>query len=431
MRVSEDGGDPVPITTPPSGESHRRPSFLPDGRHFLYRASGSIYETSQIMLASLDSDRARPLLVADSQTIYSSGHLLFVRAGTLLAQRFDADSRDLSGVPFPLADQIVVDGVNGRAAFDATAGGMLTYRTGASGIESNTQLTWFDRSGKVVRTVDKPGRYNSLALSADGTRAAVSHTDGQNNTDLWIHEFARGTSTRLTSAANVDYMAAWSPDGKRIAWSSRRDGTFDLYQKRSDGTGSDEVLFKSNEQKYVSDWSPDDRFLLFAAGLPPRTHLFVLPLSGDNRQPWPYVSEFHESQGRFSPDGRFVAFASDATGRLEVYVRPFPTASEGNWKISQGGGAQPQWRRDGKELFFISADSKLMVVDTSTAPTFVPGIPRPLFAVPILGGGATFNNNRYGVSPDGQSFLINSVLAGANAPAPITVVLHWAAGIEK
>ena len=143
------------------------------------------------------------------------------------------------------------------------------------------------------------------------------------------------------------------------------------------------------------------------------------------------MSEFHESQGRFSPDGRFVAFSSDATGRLEVYVRPFPVASDGNWKISQDCGAQPQWRRDGKELFFISADSKMMTVDTSTVATFVAGIPRALFPAPILGGGAMFANNRYGVSPDGQRFLINSVLAGANAPAPITVVLHWTAGIEK
>jgi WD40 repeat protein len=242
-------------------------SFLPDGRHFLYRASGSIFETPQIMLASLNSDESKPLLRADSQAIYSRGHLLFVRRTTLMAQPFDVDSLTLGGVPFPVVDQIVMDAVNGLAAFDATAGGVLTYRTGPSTGDSNSQLTWFDRTGKPVSTVEKPGRYNSVALSSDGTRAAVSQADGQGNIDLWIHEFARGTSVRVTSAPDVDYMAAWSPDASRIAWSSRRDGVFNVYQRLSNGTGNDEVLLESNESKFVTDWSPDGHFLLFAAGI--------------------------------------------------------------------------------------------------------------------------------------------------------------------
>ena len=230
-------------------------------------------------------------------------------------------------------------------------------------------------------------------------------------------------------------MAVWSPDGSRIAFSSQRDGNSNLYLKVSSGAGAEDVLLKSSGQKSPYDWSPDGRFLLYgqlagATGF----DLLVLPLTGDDRRPRPYLAtESQESQARFSPDGRFVAYTSDETGKSEVYVRPFPDASSGMWQISTAGGNQPRWRRDGKELFYISADSKIMAVNVRTAPVFQQGDSKALFPTAIWGGAATVNVTRYDDSPDGQKFLINSVPADTSAPVvtPITVVLNWMTGLKR
>jgi serine/threonine protein kinase/Tol biopolymer transport system component len=417
MRVADTGGEPTPVTKLLQGEAaHRQPYFLSDGRHFLYRSFGA---TSRLMMGSLDSEQTVLPLAADSQAVYASGHLLFVREGTLMAQPFDAKALTLGGAAFSVAEQVASDRNNGIAAFDASENGVLTYRTGASA--GNMQLTWFDRTGKILGTIDQPGAYNSVTLSPDGARVASSRIDSTGNEDIWVDEFARGTSTRLTFDPAPDYMPVWSPDGTRIVWSSARDGRANLYQKASNGTGSDEALLKSSEGKVVNDWSFDGRFLLFMRD----TDLFVLPLGGCDRQMRPYVNtNVSETQGRFSPDGKFVAYTSNATGRPEIYVQTFPTAANGKWKVSQGGGTQPRWRRDGRELFYIAGDSQLMAVSASTSPSFVAGTPKALFAAPVFGAGATTVVARYDVASDGQRFLINATMAD-NATAPITVVLNW------
>jgi Tol biopolymer transport system component len=232
----------------------------------------------------------------------------------------------------------------------------------------------------------------------------------------------------------------WSPDGSRIAFSSNRALGFDLYQKASNGVGNEDVLFKSNEGKVAYDWSPDGQFLLYGvSGALDAGHsdLWYLSLSGNDRKPLRYL-QTTLGQTQFSPDGRFVAYTSDETGKSEVYVRPFPRASDGKWVVSTNGGTQPRWRRDGRELFYISADSKMMAAGVTTAPVFKKsGDPKALFTAPVPGGGTDISNFinpcRYDVTPDGQKFLIDAVVTDEAAirPLPITVVLNWQTLLKK
>ena len=457
MRVSDAGGAASPLTTVDSSRqetSHSGPAFLPDGRHFVYHRN-STAENSGIYLGSLDAkpeqQSSKRLVTTTSNVAYAPspnpplgdaglGYLLFVREGSLMAQAFDARRLELAGEAVPIAENLADIGV---PFFSVSTTGVLAYRTGAGSAYPALQLTWFDRAGKILGTVGEPGQYNTLALSPDGARVAFSRNDpqaagkggagtGGGNTDIWLYEFSRGASTRLTFDPGLDWFAVWSPDGSRIVFSSDRDGPNNLYQKASSGAGNEEALLKSNETKYADDWSPDGRFLAY--GLGREAGLWLLPLTGDDRKPRPYLETESGSQARFSPDGRYVAYTSNQSGKNEVYVRPFPTASGGKWMISKGGGNQPHWRRDGKELFYISADSKMMAVEVAGASgTFQSGIPKALFAAPVWGGGTASNTTRYDVTPDGKKFLINSVPAETTpgASSPITVVLNWQAGLKK
>ncbi|SPE38254.1 Serine/threonine protein kinase [Candidatus Sulfopaludibacter sp. SbA6] len=454
MRVSEAGGAASPLTTlDASGQetSHGRPSFLPDGRHFVYLRDSTAPEKMGIYLGSLDAkpeqQGSKRLVATGSSATYAAyapspdpalGYILFVREGSLMAQAFDARRLEMAGEAVPIAEGLP-DG--GPPLFSVSTTGVLAYRTGGAGFLPTTQLTWFDRAGKNLGTVGEPGQYNTVALSPDGTRVAVSRNDpqaagtsGLGNTDIWLHEFSRGTSTRFTFDPFFDFMAVWSPDGSRIIFASNRDGPYNLYQKVSSGAGNEEALLKSNESKFPYDWSSDGRFLLYAAGAAGKPGLWVLPLTGDDHKPVPYLQTESAGQARFSPDSRWIAYMSSVSGKREVYVRPFPTASGGKWMVSKGGGSEPRWRPDGKELFYISADSKLMSVEVATASgAFQPGIPKALFAAPIWGGATTNNVTRYDVTADGNKFLINSLPTETTAapPSPITVVLNWEAGLKK
>ena len=438
QKVSASGGVPSAATLLGDGEiGHRRPSFLPDGRHFLYSVvEGAIY------VASLDST-ARTLLIKTPTTgnvQYADGHLLFVRGTTLMAQPFDLRQLTVTGEPVPVAEQVQVTRRYG--AYSASDAGVLVYQTGTGLAAADRQLTWFDRVGKRLETIEKPGSYVAVAISPDGTRVAMDRSEpGQsdNAEDVWVHDFTRSISTRFTFDRADDFMAVWSPDGSHLAWSSSRDGHYNLYRKVSNGAGMDQALFKSSDNKVPDDYSPDGRFLLYGVEAAGGSELWLLPLTGDDKKPKPYLQQdgFNVTQARFSPDGRFVAYTSNASGTPEVYVQPFPEAASGKWMVSREGGIQPRWRRDGRELFYIAADSKVMAVPVSTVPTFTPSTPIALFAAPIFGGGTTTRSDtRYDVTSDGQKFLINAVLPETTAarpvpPAPITVVLNWTASHKR
>jgi Tol biopolymer transport system component len=343
-----------------------------------------------------------------------------------MAQAFDLRKLELSGEPFPVAEQI---GFNVSSSFtnaSVSTNGTLTFLSG--GIRSR-QLIWFDRSGKQIELVGAPGEINDIVLSRDGKRLAMQRlVDG--NSDIWLTDLARGVSSRFTFDASIEDNPVWSPDGKLIAFSSGAAGadvTADLYRKVSTGVGNSESLFASDLPKEATDWSSDGRFILFNVYDPNNgSDIWVLPLFGDGK-PYPLLNtRFEESAGFFSPDGHWFAYASNETGRYEVYVQTFPQTG-GRWLISTGGGGQPHWRADGKELFYVGPDKSLMSVEVKTGSTFETSTPKPLFLTKVRESMAP---NRYVVAPDGQRFLINCP-AGELAAAPIIVIVNWTIGLKK
>ncbi len=431
QKVSASGGAPTPATVLGQGElGHIRPSFLPDGRHFLYStiaprpgSGGPIY------LGSLDSPERKLLFNATSANAdYSQGHLLFLRETTLVAQPFDARRLVLTGDAFPIAEQIrTSNSSQPYGYFTASENGALAYQTGTE--TANSQLLWFDRSGKQIGTLGDPAAYSALELSPDGKRASVIiPDDAGKGSDIWIYDVARGLRTRFTFGPANTYNSNWSPDGSRIVFDSRRKGSSDLYVKASSGAGMEEPLLQDNLNKYPDSWSPDGKFVLYESSGPSRTSdLFVLPLTGD-RKPFQILgSQFGgNDMGQISPDGRWVAYRSSESGRNEIYVAPFPGPG-GKWQISSSGGFFPRWRHDGSEIFFLTVDGKLMAASVNgKSAGFDVGAVKTLYTTHTsFVAGYPFD-----VSADGQRFLINTIPEQATA-APITVVLNWTAGLKK
>ncbi len=320
-------------------------------------------------------------------------------------------------------------------AFSVSANGTLAYWPVG---KANSQLTWFDAQGKVLSKVGQLGPYISFALSPDGTRAFVSRPGP--TTALWQIDLSRGTSTRLELDPFADSVdPVWAPDGRSILFGSMRPagGMMDIYKKQLTGAATAEPIIKSNEWKRPRSWSPDGRFLLYTKeGSVTKDRLWVLPLEGE-RKPVPFLgTQFEEPDGRFSPDGRWVAYVTNESGRYDVYVRPFSwdpggqriSSAGGKWLISENGGSSPMWRQDGKELYYIDLDGKLMAVSLTAGSDFKAGVPKALFQGPPIFSGDTVLA-QWAPSPDGKRFLF--LVPEAQDAPPFTVVLNWQAGLKK
>jgi len=430
MRVAATGGAAVPVTTVdrPKQSSHRFPCFLPDGDHFLFSAQGTP-EVAGIYLGSLADPGRKPtrLLETDANAIFlPPRHLLFVRQSTLFAQPFDTDRLELAGDPLPLGEQVDTAG-EGIGAFSASTTGEFAYRSGGA----SRKLQWFDRSGRTLGEIGgaDSSQPSEPELSPDGRRVVLQRTVN-GNPDVWVLDVMRGVLTRFTFHPANELSPIWSRDGRAIVFGSNRKGIVDLYQKASNGAGAEELFLESPLPKLPTDFSPDGRFVLYRQTSPDTGRdLWVLPRSGD-RKPFPVVNTpFEERDGQFSPDGRWIAYMSNESGQFEIYVQPFPDPG-GKWQISTTGGGQPRWRPDGKELFYISLDGKLMAATTALSAagqTVEAGAPQILFPTRIVGWGLQSGTakQQYAVSSDGQRFLMNVVPEDVGASSPITLVLNW------
>ena len=431
LKVSPGGGAVTPVTTVDGGrtELDRWPAFLPDGRHFLFTrtVAGSFSgtpRTSEIRVSSIDSTDWQTVITAETAAQYAVGYLFYARDGNLVAQPFDADSRRVTGDPFVVADTIATDNRLRYVANSVSSTGTLVYVKGGGG--SGSALEWVDRSGKTLARVGESGSYNNIALSPDEKTVAVSGMFGSTpSRDIWLIDLARSVPSRFTFDPNVEANPAWSPDGKRIAYAASGPKA-GLHVKDVIGA-SDEVWWHREGVGGVMDWSPDGQYVVYwhVSGQT-SGDLWLIPTSSPHTATPLLTTAFNEQDAAFSPDGHWFAYASDESGRDEVYVQPFPPNGE-KFPISSNGGAQPQWRADGKELFFVGVDGALMSATVAAGSRFEVGQVQPLFLA-RLWGSAT--HKQYVPSHNGQRFLM-STLEQRAAFNRLTVVLNWPKTIQK
>ncbi len=372
-RVSSAGGTPQTLTTPdPAFQevTHRWPQALLRGKAVLYTAgSRGNFEDASLVVHTLEGDTTKVLHRRGYHGRYlPSGHLVFMHEGTLFAAAFDLDRLELTGEPVPALAGVSANPFTGRAQFDFSLDGTLVYQRG-EGFGLAVHIQWMDREGKLQPLRAAPGAYYNIRFSPDGQRLALDIPEGK-NWDVWVYEWGRETLSRLTFDPGEDYFPAWTPDGRRIAFSSTRadQATRNVYWQRADGTGEAERLTESKNHQFPRSWHPSGKFLAFEE-VNPRTgwDILILPLTSDEASGWkpgkPTVflnGPFFEAGAAFSPDGRWLAYTSNESGRFEVYVRPFPDP-RGKWQVSTVGGIWPTWSRSRRELLYLAGDGRITV----------------------------------------------------------------------
>jgi eukaryotic-like serine/threonine-protein kinase len=442
-KIPSTGGTPAPLTVLDASRherEHELPVFLPDGRHFIYFRNSTVPDVAGIYVGSLDDPPERQSEKRVLATGFggdsvssedgNSVRLLFLLNGNLMAQSFDLGKLSVTGEPSPIVESI--DTAYETAHFSATPN-VLVYREKTP--EVGFQLTWFDDQGKIIGKVGDPASYiTTVRISPDGTRVAFAKgVNSSSNDDLWLLDFARGTSTRFTFGPGKNEYPVWSPDGKEIVFSSTRNGVYDLYRKPSDGSKAEQLLSRSSEDKRGSSWSRDGRFLAYGSSrnVGPE-QAWTVPIHGDPTPIPLFTGGFNSTRVEFSPDGRWIAYESNETGKFEVYVREFTgsadsAASSGKWMISNDGGFWPHWRADGKEIVYAAGNqTTLMSVDVDTSHSFQAGTPRMLFDMPVDRSGA----NVPGVTSDLKQFLL-SVPVEHKAAQSFTVMLNWTSAVKK
>jgi Tol biopolymer transport system component len=428
-RVSASGGTATPVSKLDTGRgelSHRWPMFLPDGTHYLYMAANFAgrKDVDALFVGSLDSNEKRFVVEASANGAYAApGYLLFYRNKALLAQRFDLKRFVVTGEPATILNDIEFQPQVKRAVFGASENGLLVAQTG-SGV-ALSQLIWFDRKGKELGALGKPDVFGNVSLAPNGKSVAVSMTDiASQNTDIWAYDLQGGSAKRLTFDPSADSVPIWSPDAARLVFASNRLSFNDLYVKNSDGAQEEKSVLHDDIDKFPNDWSRDGKYILYTR----HADLWFENLPKLEKSLFLKAPSLLRN-GQFSPDGKWVAYASNETGKWEIYVTSFPEP-RGKWQISVGGGEQPRWRSDGRELFYLSTDSKVMAVPVTTGANFEARTPVALFQATPRQPIPIFDLFVYDVSRDGQRFLINTQVKQAES-APMSIVLNWTAKLNK
>jgi Tol biopolymer transport system component len=429
-RISASGGTPQRISALDTGRSEastRWPKFLPDGKHYLFMVFDVTGQglTQAIYVASLDSNEKKFLTKASANPAYAApGYLLFYRDNTLFAQRIDLSKFELTGEASPILTDIQYEPRIGRATFSVSNDNVLLAQNGTG--DSLSRLEWFDRNGKEVGAVGKPDVFANVDLAPNGKSLAVDKTDmGNRNSDVWIYNLQGESTTRMTFDPAIDAMPVWSPDGMRVVFASSRKKTFDLYLKTTDGAQEERAIEATpGEDKFPNAWSRDGKYILYTRG----TELWFVTFPDLKSQLF-LKSSSAMKNGQFSPDAKWAAYASNESGKWEIYVTSFPEA-HGKWQVSNGGGDQPRWRGDGKELFYLAADGKIMAVPVKEGANFNPGAPAALFQANERAPVATSEQVAYDVTQDGQRFLINTHERSGEIQ-PMSVVLNWDAELKK
>ena len=430
-QVPAAGGVPVAasVIDDDYGETaHRWPHFLPDGRHFLYTGvSGTCCPPSKparVRVGALNATDTVTLFQVESSVAYASGHLIFNRDGTLMAQPFDPVSLQLGGDAVPVAENVGNEGSR-YVSFSMSDTGTLVYGYGIT--RQAGQLTWLSRDGAKLGTLGEPQSYQSLALSPDDKSVAASIGPLAQNADLWIIDVARDTQARLTFEPGMDSFPVWSPDGLRVAFSGNR-GAATLRQKLASGAADDEQLLEGAFNP--TSWSVDGQYLAYnrspAGGL---SDIRVLPMSGDPKEIALVQRGSTDQNASFAPNGRWVVYTSTESGQSDVYMQPFPPTGS-RWQVSRKGGNWPTWSADGTEVFFFTADGTMMSAAIDPLHPSEPGAPKALFQSPAFGAIARSAPGRqYAVTRDGKRFLLN-IPQQQSAITPLTVVLNWLATIQ-
>jgi Tol biopolymer transport system component len=422
-RVSVRGGAAVPATRLDSPQvGHRWPHFLPDGRHFLFLASGP-RGVQGIYLGTLDTLDSHRLVDADTAAVFAPPNfVVFGRQDTLYAQRLNLRTFAMEGEPERLADGLMQNRtVFGSASLAASLTGTVAYR---QLVVPTHQLVWFDRTGEVVSQVggvDASETDPSLRLSPD-ERTIILGRRQNGNMDLWtIANAPHGALQRFTSDPTVELGPVWSPDGTQIAFQASRKGGgfYDLY-RRPVGGGAESILLESDDNKTMGDWSADNRYWLFVRQGREQTprDIWAMPVTGDGKPFAVTSSPYDEFSPRFSPDSRWIVYQSNAAGTADIYVRRFPGPGR-EWRISSGGGTAPKWRGDGGEIFYAGRNNKLMAVTIrlpAAGDALEHDTPVPLFDLPRPG--------IFVPSRDGKKFLVRQFVEDVPV-TPITLIQNW------
>jgi serine/threonine protein kinase len=430
-RVSASGGIPEKISAldPSRPEtSHRWPMFLPDGKHYLFMAFNAASrqtDTEAIYVGSIDSNEKKFLTKSTANPAYAApGYLVFYRDKTLFAQRFDVKKLELAGEATPILTDLQYVPRIGRAVFSVLNDNVLLAQSG-SGV-SMSRLEWVGRNGKELGAVGVPDVYGNVSLAPNEKSLALDKTDARlQKTDVWIYDLRGENAKRITFDAAIEAMPVWSPDGRQVVFASSRKGRFELYLKNADGAQVENTIGDAPVgDKFPSAWSRDGKYLLYLGG----TDLWFLTFPEMKSQLFLKAPSALKN-GQFSPDGRWVTYASNESGRWEIYVTSFPEA-HGKWQVSNGGGEQPRWRGDGKEIFYLAADGKIMSVPVNEGANFDPGAPAELFQANAKQPVSTSEQVSYDVTHDGQRFLVNTRVKNGEVQ-PMSIVLNWGAELKR